>query len=174
METVSFTRMEDGSKEDYVLLDRLESEHASGAADRILLQLTQLKNSLGGYKIDRLEHSLQTATRAYHYGADEEMVVAALLHDIGDLLAPHNHSEVAAAILKPYVSRRTYGVVKHHGQFQTYYYAHHLGGDRNARESYRGHPYFQNAVDFCHLWDQPSLKSRYPSSSHHSGPSAIW
>lgn len=163
METVRFTRMEDGSKEDYLLLERLENEHSSGTTDRILAQMKQLKNSLGGYQIDRLEHSLQTATRAYRDGADEEMVVAALLHDIGDLLAPHNHSEVAAAILKPYVSRRTYWVVKHHGQFQTYYYAHHLGGDRNARESYRGHPYFQDAVDFCHLWDQPSFDPDYDS-----------
>ena len=163
METVSFTRMEDGSKEDYLLLDQLESEHAVGTADRILLHLKQLRNSFGGYKIDRLEHSLQVATRAYRDGADEEMVVAALLHDIGDLLAPHNHSEVAAAILKPYVSQLTHWVTQHHGKFQAYYYAHHLGGDRNARESYRGHPYFQDAVDFCRHWDQPSFDPDYDS-----------
>ena len=163
MEIVSFTRMEDGSKEDYLLLDRLEREHSSGTADRILLHLKQLRNSFGGYKIDRLEHSLQVATRAHRDAADEEMVVAALLHDVGDLLAPHNHSEVAAAILKPYVSSRTYWVIKHHGQFQSYYYAHHLGGDRNTRESYRGHPYFQDAVDFCHRWDQPSFDPDFDS-----------
>lgn len=163
METVSFTRMEDGSREDYLLLDRLEHEHNNSTADRIMLHLTQLKSSLGGYKIDRLEHTLQTATRAYHDGANEEMVVAALLHDIGDLMAPHNHSEVAAAILKPYVKKRTYWVIKHHGRFQTYYYAHHLGGDRNARDKYRDHPFYQDAVDFCQNWDQPSFDPNYKS-----------
>ena len=161
METVSFTRMEDGSKEDYLLLDQLESEHASGTADRVLEQLSRLKDSFGGYKIDRLQHSLQVATRAYRDGADDETVVAALLHDIGDWLAPYNHSQVAAAILKPYVSKRTYWIIKHHGLFQSYYYAQHLGGDRNAREKYRGHPYYEAAVAFCHLWDQPSFDPDY-------------
>ena len=161
METVSFTRMEDGSKEDYLLLDQLESEHASGTADRVLEQLSRLKDSFGGYKIDRLQHSLQVATRAYRDGADDETVVAALLHDIGDWLAPYNHSQVAAAILKPYVSKRTYWVIKHHGLFQSYYYAQHLGGDRNAREKYREHPYYEAAVAFCHLWDQPSFDPDY-------------
>ncbi len=161
METVSFTRMEDGSREDYMLLDQLEREHATGTADRVLEQLLRLKDSFGGYKIDRLQHSLQVATRAYRDGADEETVVAALLHDIGDWLAPHNHSQVAAAILKPYVSNRTYWVIKHHGLFQSYYYAHHLGGNRNARGKYREHPYYEAAVAFCHLWDQPSFDPDY-------------
>ncbi len=161
METVSFTRMEDGSKEDYILLAQLENEHTAGTAERALEQLLRLKDSFSGYKIDRLQHSLQVATRAYRDGADEETVVAALLHDIGDWLAPHNHSQVAAEILKPYVSKRTYWVIKHHGLFQSYYYAHHLGGDRNARERYREHPYNEAAVAFCHLWDQPSFDPDY-------------
>ena len=161
METVSFIRMEDGSREDYLLLEQLEREHASGTADRVLEQLLRLKNSFSGYKIDRLQHFLLVATRAYRDGAGEETVVAALLHDIGDSLAPHNHSEVAAAILKPYVSKRTYWVIKHHGLFQSYYYAHHLGGDRNARQKYRGHPCFEATVAFCHLWDQPSFDPFY-------------
>ncbi len=161
MESVSFTRMEDGSREDYLLLDQLEREHASGTADRVLEQLLRLKDSFSGYKIDRLQHSLQVATRADRDGAREETVVAALCHDIGDLLSPHNPSQVAAAILKPYVSERTYWIIKHHGIFQSYYYAHHLGGDRTAREKYRGHPYFEAAVAFCHLWDQPSFDPHY-------------
>jgi len=161
METVSFTRMEDGSREDYLLLAKLERGHASGTADRVLEQLLWLKDSFSGYKIDRLQHSLQVATRAYRDGADEETVVAALLHDIGDSLAPHNHSEVAAAILKPYVSKPTHWVIKHHGLFQSYYYVHYLGGDRNAMEKYRGHPYYAAAVAFCDLWDQPSFDPNY-------------
>ena len=159
--TVSFTRMEDGTREDYELLERLEAEFAGGTADRVLEQLRSLAGSLGGYRIDRLEHSLQAATRAYRDGADEETVVAVLLHDIGDLLSPYNHSELAAATLRPYVSERTYWIVRQHGLFQSYYYAHHLGGDRNARDKYVGHPWYQDAVDFCHRWDQASFDPEY-------------
>ncbi len=163
--TVSFTSMAAGTREDYELLERLEAEFASGTADRALDQLRGLAGSLGGYKVDRLEHSLQSATRAYRDGADEEMVVAALLHDIGDLLAPHNHSEMAAAVLRPYVSERTYWVVRQHGLFQSYYYAHHMGGDRNARDRYIDHPWYQDAVDFCHRWDQSSFDPEYDTLS---------
>ncbi len=125
--TVSFTSMAAGTREDYELLERLEAEFAAGTADRVLEQLRGLAGSLGGYQVDRLEHSLQTATRAYRDDADEEMVVAALLHDVGDLLSPHNHSELAAAVLRPYVTERTYWIVRQHGLFQSYYYAHHQG-----------------------------------------------
>ncbi len=163
--TVSFTSMAAGTREDYELLERLEAHFASGTADRVLDQLRRLAGSLAGYKVDRLEHSLQSASRAYRDGADEEMVVAALLHDIGDLLAPHNHSEMAAAVLRPYVSERTYWVVRQHGLFQSYYYAHHVGGDRNARDRYIDHPWYQDAVDFCHRWDQSSFDPEYESLS---------
>ena len=163
--TVSFTSMAAGTREDYELLERLEAQFASNTADRVLDQLRGLAGSLAGYKVDRLEHSLQSASRAYRDGADEEMVVAALLHDIGDLLAPHNHSEMAAAVLRPYVSERTYWVVRQHGLFQTYYYAHHMGGDRNARDRYIDHPWYQDAVDFCHRWDQSSFDPEYESLS---------
>ena len=163
--TVSFTSMAAGTREDYELLESLEAQFASTTADRVLEQLRGLAGSLAGYKVDRLEHSLQSATRAYRDGADEEMVVAALLHDIGDLLAPHNHSEMAAAVLRPYVTERTYWVVRQHGLFQTYYYAHHMGGDRNARDRYIDHPWYQDAVDFCHRWDQSSFDPEYDSLS---------
>ncbi|MCY4366019.1 MAG: HD domain-containing protein [Chloroflexi bacterium] len=162
-ETVAFTRMAEGTREDYALLDRLEEEFAQGTADRVLDMLRNLSGSLSGYKIDRLEHSLQSATRAHRDGADEETVVAALLHDIGDLLSPFNHSELAAAVLRPYVSERTYWIVRHHGLFQSYYYAHHSGGDRNARDAYRDHPWYQDTVDFCHKWDQSSFDPAYES-----------
>ena len=159
--TVSFTSMAAGTREDYELLERLEAQFAASTADRVLDQLRGLAGSLAGYKVDRLDHSLQSATRAYRDDADEELVVAALLHDIGDLLAPHNHSEVAAAVLRPYVSERTYWVVRQHGLFQSYYYAHHMGGDRNARDRYIDHPWYQDAVDFCHRWDQSSFDPAY-------------
>ena len=162
-EIVSFTSMAEGTREDYELLERLETDFARGTADRVLAMLRDLSGSLSGYRVDRLEHSLQSATRAHRDGADEEMVVAALLHDIGDLLSPCNHSELAAAVLRPYVSERTYWIVLHHGLFQSYYYAHHSGGDRNARDAYRDHPWYQDTVDFCHHWDQSSFDPDYES-----------
>ena len=161
METVSFTQMASGTKEDYLLLGRLEKQHLAGVADRVLRHLLEMKDSFGGYQVDRLEHSLQCATRAYRDQANEELVVVALLHDIGDLLAPDNHSEMAAAVLKPYISEESYWIVRHHGLFQTYYYAHHMGGDRNARDRYRNHPHFDATVRFCESWDQPSFDPDY-------------
>ena len=162
-EVVAFTSMAEGTREDYQLLERLEEEFAKGTAERVLNMLLDLSGSLSGYQVDRLEHSLQCATRAYRDGAEEEMVVAALLHDIGDLLSPFNHSELAAAVLRPYVSERTYWIVLHHGLFQSYYYAHHTGGDRNARDAYRDHLWYQDTVDFCHRWDQSSFDPDYES-----------
>ncbi|MCZ0936579.1 MAG: peptidase [Gemmatimonadetes bacterium] len=160
---VSFTRMEDGTREDYELLSRLEDDFAADTADRVLAHLRQLSGSVGGYQVDRLEHSLQSATRAHRDGADEEMVVAALLHDIDDLLAPHSHGELAALLLRPFVTERTHWIVRHHGLFQLVYYAHHLGRDPNARDRYRDHPWYQDAVDFCHRWDQASFDPDYES-----------
>jgi predicted HD phosphohydrolase len=163
METVSFTRMEDGTREEYRYVTELEATYASNIADRVLDYFRGLDQTLEGYAITRQQHGLQTATRALRDGADEEMVVAALLHDIGDALASNNHGEFAASILRPYVSAETYWIVKHHGIFQAYYYAHHLGGDRDARDRYKDHPCYQATVDFCHKWDQTSFDPDYDS-----------
>ena len=161
METVGFTSMADGSREDYILLERLEKEHAAGVADWVLGHLQSLRRSFGGYQVDRFEHSLQCATRAYRDGASEEIVVAALLHDIGDLLASLNHGEMAASVLRPYVSEECYWILQQHCLFQAYHYAHHLGDDRNARERFRGHQFFEATVQFCDKWDQPSFDPNY-------------
>ena len=131
MKTVNFTEMKNGTKDEYLLLDEYEQKYIDGTADRILKFMSGLNSTLEGYKITRLEHSLQTATRAFKDNADEEMVVAALLHDIGDELAPVNHSEYAASVLKPYVSEKTHWIIQKHGEFQMYYYAHHLDDARN-------------------------------------------
>ena len=163
MKTVNFTEMKSGTKDEYLLLDKYEQEYINGTADRILNFMKGLNSTLEGYKITRLEHSLQTATRAFKDKAEEEMVVAALLHDIGDELAPMNHSQFAAAVLKPYVSEKTHWIVKRHGEFQLYYYAHHLGGDRNKREKYKNHKYYQATIDFCEKYDQGSFDPYYKS-----------
>ena len=163
MSKVKFTAMKDGSKEDYLLLDKHEQAYIMGTADRIIKFMGSLNSTLEGYQVSRLEHSLQTATRALKDKASDEMVVAALLHDIGDELAPLNHSEYAAAVLKPYVSEKTHWIVEKHGEFQMYYYAHHLGGNKNQREKYKGHKYYQDTVDFCENWDQKSFDPNFRS-----------
>ena len=155
--------MKNGTKEDYLLLDKHEKDFASKTADRILKFMSNLTETLEGYQVSRLEHSLQSATRAHRNGESEEMVVACLLHDIGDELAPMNHSEYAATILKPYVSEKTHWIIEKHGEFQMYYYAHHLGGNKNSRDKYKDHKYFQDTVDFCEKYDQNSFDPKYES-----------
>jgi predicted HD phosphohydrolase len=154
VETVGFIHMADGTAEDYALLEQLEGPFLASLPDRLLVALDGLKTSLAGYQVSRYEHSLQSATRAHRDGRSEEYVVAALLHDIGDELAPYTHGEMVAAVLRPYVAPEICWVIKHHGLFQMYYYAHHTGGDRNARDRYRDHPWFDACAEFCELYDQ--------------------
>ncbi len=161
--TVSFTAMADGTESDYRLLDGFEREWAAGLPDRLLTRLAGLSGSLDGYRINRLDHSLQSATRARLDGADVDWVVATLLHDIGDDLSPYNHAEVAAAVLRPYVREEVAWVVEHHGIFQSWYYAHHLGRDRNGRDRHRDHPWYDLCVQFCERWDQSSFDPDFPT-----------
>ena len=163
METAKFVQMKDGTKEDYLLLEKHEKKYIEGTADRLIKFMSGLSNTLEGYQITRLEHSLQSATRALNDKASDEIVVATLLHDIGDELAPLNHSEYAAALLKPYVSEKTHWIIEKHGEFQMYYYAHHLGGNRNQRDKYKGHKYYKDTVDFCENWDQKSFDPNFKS-----------
>ena len=163
MRTVKFTEMKQGSKEDYLLLNQHEQKYIAETADRIIKFMSGLNSTLEGYKITRLEHSLQTATRALKDKADEEMVVAALLHDIGDELAPLNHSEYAASVLKPFVSEKTHWIIEKHGEFQMYYYAHHLGANRNLRDKYKNHKYYNDVLNFCENWDQASFDPNFKS-----------
>ena len=163
METVKFLQMKDGTKEDYLLLEKHEKKYIEGTADRLIKFMSGLTNTLEGYRITRLEHSLQSATRALNDKANDEMIGATLLHDIGDELAPLNQSEYAAAVLKPYVSEKTYWIIEKHGEFQMYYYAHHLGGNRNQRDKYKGHKYYKETVDFCENWDQKSFDPNFKS-----------
>ena len=165
MKKVSFTEMKNGTKEDYLLLEKHEKDFEREPADRILKFSSSLNNTLEGYQVARLEHSLKTARIAFKNGESEEMVVAALLHDIGDEFAPMNHSQYAAAVLRPYVSEKTHWIVEKHGLFQTYYSAEHLDGDKNARETYKDHKYYQATVEFCEKYDQCSFDPDYKSMS---------
>tara|TARA_Y100000590_G_C15725255_1_gene1014985 strand:+ start:2761 stop:3318 length:558 start_codon:yes stop_codon:yes gene_type:complete len=161
MEKVKFTQMKDGDKEDYQILKNFEDEYIEGTADRVIRVLKGLDTSLGGYQVSRLEHSLQAASRALRDNANEEMIVAALLHDIGDEIAPLNHSELAASVLKPFVSEKTRWIVEKHGLFQTYYYNHYYDKDRYLRDKYKGHEHYKDTIDFCHKWDQASFDPNY-------------
>lgn len=162
MSKVSFTRMDEGTREDYELLARDEAADIASFPDRVLQWLMEM-DTASPYPITRLGHSLQAATRAHRAGEDEEMVVATLLHDIGDVLAPANHSEVAAAMLRPYVTERIYWIVKHHGLFQGFYYNHHYGGDPDARDVYEDHEWYDDTVRLCADYDQISFDPGYPT-----------
>ena len=163
--TVDFICMQDGRADEYAYLDQLEDQYKSELPQRLIHALAQLEHSLSGYRVSRLEHVLQAATRAHRAGESDEWVMAALLHDIGDDLAPYSHSEMAAAVLRPFVSDEIYWVVKHHGIFQMYYYAHHSGGDRYARDRFAEHQYYSSAVKFCHEYDQNCFDPDYDSET---------
>ena len=163
MQTVNFTRMSDGTAEEYAFLERLEADYVRGLPRRIERSLARLADSFSGYRVDRLEHSLQSATRAHRDGRDVDYVVAALVHDVGDELAPYSHSELAASILRPFVDERLYWIVRTHGVFQMYYYGEQTGLDRDARDRYRGHRWFDDAVEFCERYDQNCFDPGYDS-----------
>src|SRR5210317_2408575 len=161
MDQVKFTQMKDGDKEDYDFLTAHEIEYTKGTADRLLKALVDLDESLSGYQITRLGHSVQSATRAWRDGADIDWIVSTLLHDIGDIFAPYNHDEYAATILRPFVREQCTWVVEKHGDFQMIYYAHHVGADPHKRDAYKDSPYFDDCVTFCERWDQSSFDPAY-------------
>ncbi len=162
MEKVNFTQMKDGTREEYEFLTAHEIDHAKHTAHRLLKALVELDESLSGYQVTRLEHSIQSATRAWRDGADIDWVVAALLHDVGDIYAPYNHDEYAATILKPFVREQCTWCVQTHGDFQMIYYGQHLSGmDPHKRDRHAGHIYFDDCVAFCERWDQASFDPNY-------------
>ena len=159
-----FRSMEESTKEDWAIIGSHFMPFASALPDRVLAHLKLLDGDYGGFPIDRLQHSLQTATRAQRAGEGEPYVVAALLHDIGDTLGSYNHPDIAAAILKPFVDGRLHWIVEHHGIFQGYYFFHHLGMNRDMREAFRGHEHFEDTARFCELYDQTAFDPSYESA----------
>jgi predicted HD phosphohydrolase len=160
-EHVGFTQMKDGTAEDYAFLTEHEVEYTRGTADRLLNALVELDAGLSGYQITRLGHSLQSATRALRDGADEDWIVSALLHDIGDIYAPYNHDEYAATILRPFVREQCAWVVEKHGDFQLIYYGQHVGANPHKRDAYADYRYFDDCAEFCERWDQSSFDPGY-------------
>ncbi len=161
--TVGFTAMKDGTKEDYLIIKENDEKTAQELADRLIDHLKEMEKDDGAYKINRLEHVLQCATRASRDGADDDWVVASLLHDVGDVLAPFTHGQVAAEILRPFVNEEVEWVIRHHGTFQMFYNKSLSEEDRNLRDQHKDHPYYQSAVDFCEKWDQCSFDPDYES-----------
>ena len=163
MNKVSFTAMAHGTVEDFQLIESNDEMTGQLLNQQIIDHLLLAKGDDGAYQIDRLAHALQAASRAEALGADDDWVFAALLHDIGDTLAPNNHDRLAADLIEPYVRPEVSWVISKHGAFQGIYYWHHIGRDRFAREKYRTHPWFEHAVAFCHLFDQNSFDPQYPT-----------
>ena len=161
MDQVKFTQMKDGDRADYTLLADYEREFVKGTADRLLAAMVNLDEGLTGYRVTRLGHSLQSATRAWFDGADIDWVVGALLHDIGDIFAPHNHDEYAATILRPFVREQVSWCVQNHGDFQLIYYGNFVGANPNKRDIHKGNIYFEDCLEFCERWDQSSFDPDY-------------
>ena len=157
----TFTAMTQSTRADWQRIEAADAAFSAGLADRVLTHLQMLKGDCGGFSVDRLEHSLQSATLAYRDRQDEEYVVCALLHDMGDILASANHAELAATVLKPFVSEANWWMLQHHGIFQGYYFFHYIGLDRNMREQFRGHPYFERTALFCARHDQNAFDPKY-------------
>jgi predicted HD phosphohydrolase len=157
----AFHAMTEGTKEDWDKIAVGAIELAAGLPDRVLAHLRLLGGDYGGFAVDRLEHSLQTASRAHRADRDDEYVFCALIHDIGDLLGPLNHADVAAAVVKPFVSEQNHWMVEKHAIFQGYYFFHHLGLDPDMREQFRGHEWFDYTAEFCHEYDQPAFDPGY-------------
>ena len=160
-ERAAFHSMTEGTALDWGIIARHNQAFASQLPDRMLAHLRMLEGDAGGFAVDRLEHSLQTATRAYRANRDDEYVVCALLHDIGDILGPYNHADIAAAVLEPFVSDANHWMVEQHGVFQGYYFFHHLGLDRNARDQYAGHEFYDHCAEFCLDYDQAAFDPSY-------------
>jgi predicted HD phosphohydrolase len=158
-----FHAMTEGTQEDWMAIAACSWAFTRDLPARILAHMQLLAGDAGGFAVDRLEHCLQTATRAHQAGEDEEYVVCALVHDIGDTLGPANHADIAGTIVRPYVSDENQFIVEKHGIFQGYYFFQYLGLDRNMRDQYRGHPSFGACAKFCEVYDQTSFDPAFKS-----------
>ena len=163
MATVSYTRMADMTEADLRLVNEDHEEDERRLPGRLMDAVAALDQFQGPLKVSRMEHSLQSATRAYRAGKDNEYIAAALIHDIGDALAPHSHGEMVGAVLRPFVSERVCWIIQKHALFQAYYYAHLMGEDRNARDKYLAHPFYDDCVEFCEEFDQNCFDPDYDS-----------
>ena len=158
----TFTKMSQSTAEDWQIIMPEQLAFFKKLPDRILSHMELLNGDYGGFAIDRLQHSLQTAQRAADAGEDDEYIVCALLHDIGDTLGSANHADVAAAILQPFVSEENHWMIKHHAIFQGYNFFHFLDADRNMRDEFRGSDNFKRTARFIAKYDDPAFDPSMP------------
>lgn len=156
-----FTRMDQSSVAEWMAIGQEVGARQARMPDTIKSMLHQLAEQIDGFAINQLQHCLQTATRAEQAGASEEMIVAALCHDIGKVISVTNHPAIAAEIIKPYVARETYEIVRTHQDFQGRHYYALMGLNPEARQQYEGQPWFAAAVQFTDEWDQTSFDPAY-------------
>jgi len=156
-----FTRMDESSAEQWMEIGVESAKSQQRQGETVLALLQMLATKVDGFAVDQLTHCLQTATRAERAGADPEVVVASLCHDIGKVVSVPNHGPIAAEILKPYVRDEVYWMIKAHQDFQGKHYYHHFGADPEAREQYRGEPWFGLAAQFADEWDQIAFDPDY-------------
>ena len=150
----SFTRMDESTAEQWAVIGGETMANQPRVADEVLSMLRRLEGITDGFNTNQLVHALQTATLAEKAGADTEVIVASLCHDIGKLISVFNHPEIAAAILKPYVRDEVYQAIRAHQDFQGRHYYHHFGGDTDARDKYAGADWYELAEQFADEWDQ--------------------
>lgn len=165
LQRADFRRMDECSPRDMEIFYQVREHNIAAFSTHLMSMLALLGDKFDGSPIDGYAHSLQSATLAYNDGADDEMVFIALFHDVGQLVAEENHSDVSAEILKPYISARAYWVVKHHAVFQRYYYGEAAGLDHNAREVFSDQPYYQDCINFCESYDQCAFDRQYQNKS---------
>ena len=161
----TFRSFEESTAEDWAIIVPQLAITQGMVADRVIGLMADLRQDYGGFPVDRLEHSLQTATRAERDGRDNEYVLCALLHDIGDTLSPYNHPAIAASIVKPFVSEANHFMVLNHGEFQGYYFWQYLGMDHNARDQFADSPHYDHTEEFCAKYDQTAFDPDYTSNS---------
>ena len=158
-----FRAMTEGTHDEWQLIGGELQRFADKLPSRLIAHLELLRGDYCGFPVDRLEHCLQTATRAHQAGRDEEYVACALLHDIGDTLGSYNHADLAAVIVQPFASEENHWMVAHHAIFQGYYFFQHIGLDRDMREKFRGHPNFEMTEEFCRVFDQVAFDPNFKS-----------
>jgi predicted HD phosphohydrolase len=153
----NFKKMSDSTAQDWHLIMCEQLDFFSKLPDRILTHLQLLEDDYGGFPVDRLQHSLQTAELAANAGEDEQYIVCALLHDIGDTLGSANHADLAATILQPFISEENLWMIKHHAVVQGYNFFHHIGLNRNLRDNLRDHPHYARTENFVNNYDDQAF-----------------
>jgi predicted HD phosphohydrolase len=156
-----FTRMDESTAAEWMSIGREVAKRQAQMPALIKSMLRQLEEQVDGFATNQLVHALQTATRAVRDGASEELIVAALCHDIGKVISVINHPAIAAEMLKPYVARETYEIIRTHQDFQGRHYYALMGMNPNAREQYRDQSWYALAEKFTDEWDQTSFDPNY-------------